>query len=130
MRLHVEPRVFGGRCVRVCPVRFATSAQLRSGDNRVQFRLVVDERAKGISLQECRVPCQRCWARLMSEAAERSERRRAGSQSASRGTQADGTGAPRTSRPDRAVRGAGTKLSGGGCIGLCCLVLFGTRATL
>src|SRR5664280_2037641 len=68
--------------------------------------------------------------RVTSDAAERPERRRAGCQPASRGTQGDGTGAPRTNRSNRAARGVGTKLSGGGCIGLCYVVLFGSRATL
>src|SRR5579863_1758076 len=94
---------------------------------RIYARLVV---RRGSRNRSAGFRGERCWARVTSKAAERPEWRRAGCQPASRGTQGDGTGAPRTNRSNRAARGVGTKLSGGGCIGLCYVVLFGSRATL
>src|ERR1700691_2758358 len=38
--------LFRGRGLRVCPVRWVASAQSRSGDTRVPFRPLVDERAQ------------------------------------------------------------------------------------
>src|SRR6516225_2641985 len=45
--MQVKRSLFGGRCLRVFAVRWSSFAQSRSGDTRVPFRPVVDERAQG-----------------------------------------------------------------------------------